>query len=224
MVKMMKHCSRCRVDILTPGALCPLCGAPLADTGEAEISVYPRCENKAAYHFIKRLLFFLSVVVAIVCIAVNYLTSADLWWWTLVVTALVYTWIAVPHAMRRGGNGGGKILMQVICASALTVLIDMETGFYGWAVDYVVPVILCAGIVSVVLLIIVRPTNWAFYVLYQAILALFGFVPIVLYFTGVAHALIPALIVALLSAASITGMIVFGDKSIKNEFRRRLRF
>lgn len=212
------------MDVVTPTSLCPLCASPLTETGGEQKSAYPRFESKAAYHFIKRLLFFLSVVVAIVCIAVNYLTSADLWWWTLVVTALVYTWIAVPHEMRRGGNGGGKILMQVLCASALTVLIDMETGFYGWSLDYVVPVILCAGIVSVVLLIIVRPTNWVFYVLYQAILALFGFVPIVLYFTGLSHAHIPALIVALLSAASITGMLVFGDKSIKNEFRRRLRF
>lgn len=220
----MKFCSSCNVQIATEVRRCPLCsGAVTADERPNEV-VYPAFQNKANYHFIKRLLLFLSIVLGASCICVNYLTTIDFWWWTIAVTALMYAWIAVPHAMRRGGNAGGKILMQVVCAAAAVVLLDMETGYRGWSVTYVLPVIFCAGSVSLVLVILCNRTNWAGYVLYQAILAVFGFVPLVLYFTGLSSSLIAALIPSLLAFASIVAMLVFGDKSIKNEFRRRLRF
>ncbi|MEG1639549.1 MAG: DUF6320 domain-containing protein, partial [Ruthenibacterium sp.] len=108
--------------------------------------------------------------------------------------------------------------------AAVIVLLDFETGYHAWSVNYVLPVIFCAGSVSLVLVILCNRTNWAGYVLYQAILAVFGFVPLVLYFTGISHSLVAALIPTLLAFVSIAAMLIFGDKSIKNEFRRRLRF
>ncbi|MEG0911213.1 MAG: DUF6320 domain-containing protein [Ruthenibacterium sp.] len=220
----MKFCSACHVKIITPTQRCPLCGGPVTADSTVNRAVYPAFQNKANYHFIKRLLLFLSIVLGATCVLVNYLTPIKFWWWTIAVTALVYAWIAVPHAMRRGGNAGGKILMQVVCATAAVILLDFETGYSGWSVSYVLPVIFCVGSVALVLVILCNRTNWAGYVLYQAIFAVFGFVPLILYFTGISSSLIAALIPSLLAFASIMAMLVFGDRSIKNEFRRRLRF
>lgn len=221
----MKHCDACRVDVATPAALCPLCGGPLHKTLNApQVSAYPAFTGKAGYHFAKRLLILLSVIACAVCIAVNLILMPSFWWWTIAVTVVLYTWAVVSHAMRRGGNAGGKVLMQVVCAIALALLVDFETGYRGWSVSYVLPVILCAGIVAVIVLILCNRTSWVVYVLYQMILALFGFVPLVLYFTGVAGNFIFALVPSFLALVSIVGMLLFGDRTIKNEFRRRLRF
>ncbi|MEF9970492.1 MAG: DUF6320 domain-containing protein [Ruthenibacterium sp.] len=220
----MKFCSACHIKIATPTVRCPVCGGPVTTDDTVCRAAYPVFQNKANYHFIKRLLLFLSIVLGAVCVLINYLNPTDFWWWTVAVTAILYAWIAVPHAMRRGGNAGGKILMQVVCAAAVIVLLDFETGYHAWSVNYVLPVIFCAGSVSLVLVILCNRTNWAGYVLYQAILAVFGFVPLVLYFTGISHSLVAALIPTLLAFVSIAAMLIFGDKSIKNEFRRRLRF
>ena len=219
----MKHCTACGVDVATPATVCPLCGTPLqgADVGTA---AYPVDPGRKGYHFAKRLLLFLSVMTAAVCVAVNVLATPHIWWWPFVVTALVYLWAVIPHALRRGGNGGGKILMQVVCGSALVLVLDWEMGWRGWSVSYIMPILFCAGIIAVMVLVVCNRTNWAGYVLYQVVLAVLGFVPAILYFTGVATAMIPALVPGFLALASLVGLAVFGDRSIKNEFRRRLHF
>ena len=168
----MKHCRACDVDVATPAVLCPLCGTPLAGLADADCAaVYPPAGSRKEYNFVKRLLLLLSVVGAAVCIVVNLLVMPSFWWWTIVVTALVYAWAVVPHAMRRGGNAAGKVLMQVVAGSALAVLVDFETGYRGWGVSFVVPAFICAGIVAVVVLVMCNRTNWAGYVLYQAVAA-----------------------------------------------------
>lgn len=113
----------------------PWPGWPDADCA----AVYPPAGSRKEYNFVKRLLLLLSVVGAAVCIVVNLLVMPSFWWWTIVVTALVYAWAVVPHAMRRGGNAAGKVLMQVVAGSALAVLVDFETGYRGWGVSFVVP-------------------------------------------------------------------------------------
>lgn len=82
----------------------PWPGWPDADCA----AVYPPAGSRKEYNFVKRLLLLLSVVGAAVCIVVNLLVMPSFWWWTIVVTALVYAWAVVPHAMRRGGNAAGK--------------------------------------------------------------------------------------------------------------------
>ena len=77
---------------------------------------------------------------------------------------------------------------------------------------------------AVVVLVMCNRTNWAGYVLYQAVLAVFGLAMPMLYFTGLAHSLVGAVVPSILAVATLAGMAVFGDRTIKNEFRRRLHF
>ena len=114
--------------------------------------------------------------------------------------------------------------LVVVAGSALAVLVDFETGYRCGGVSFVVPAFICAGIVAVVVLVMCNRTNWAGYVLYQAVLAVFGLAMPVLYFTGLAHSLVGAVVPSILAVATLAGMAVFGDRTIKNEFRRRLQF
>ena len=41
---------------------------------------------------------------------------------------------------------------------------------------------------------------------------------------GLAHSLVGAVVPSILAVATLAGMAVFGDRTIKNEFRRRLHF
>lgn len=142
----------------------------------------------------------------------------------MAATAIGYAWAAVLHSMRRGGNGGGRILMQVVCGAAVCLLLDLETGWKGWAAAFALPVIFCAGIVSIDVLILCRRTSWAEYVIYQVALAALGFLPLVLYLAGIGHALWAAVLPAMAAGISLLALALFGDRTIKNEFRRRLRF
>lgn len=220
----MKHCKACNVDISTPAILCPLCAGPLTDDGAPLQNVYPPMVERMNYNFVKRLLMLLSIIGVAVCAFVNLYVTKGLWWWLLALIGVVYAWVVTTHAMRRGGNRGGIVLMQVVSAGIVLVLADFLTGWRAWSINYLLPGVFCAGIVAIDIIILGNRTNWAGYVLYQVTLAAFGFLPTILYFTGVTYNLWFALAPAALAAVSLLALFLFGDRTIKNEFRRRFRF
>ena len=70
------------------------------------------------------------------------------------------------------------------------------------------------------MIIVANRTNWARYVMYQALLALLGFVPPILYLIGVANQLWAAFIPALLAGVNLAMLAAFGVRNMKYEFRR----
>ena len=115
-----------------------------------------------------------------------------------------------------GGNGIG-----IVAAGLLWKKTQNLPGAIALAVAFTAAAL---AIVAVVVLVMCNRTNWAGYVLYQAMLAVFGLAMPVLYFTGLAHSLVGAVVPSILAVATLAGMAVFGDRTIKNEFRRRLHF
>ena len=206
----MKHCRACDVDVATPAVLCPLCGTPPGRAGgrglRGGISAGGQPEG---IQFCQAPAAAAPVVGAAVCIVVKSACDAVV----LVVDhrgdgfGIRLGRGAPRHQPRRqrGGQGahaGGG-------GSALAVLVDFETGYRGWGVSFVVPAFICAGIVAVVVLVMCNRTNWAGYVLYQAVLAVFGLAMPVLYFTGLAHSLVGAVVPSILAVATLAGMAVF---------------
>lgn len=226
MVNMMKHCDNCKLDIRDETLVCPLCAGPLCALNDTSYPpAYPRAMNKKRkYNLVKRILIFTSIVTSLVCIIVNIMVPTSVWWSLIAILVICYAWAVVPHALRRGGNLAGKVLMQVICVSALVVLIDMLLGWHAWSINYVIPVLISSAIAAVGVIIICYRTNWAGYVMYQTVLALFSFVPLVLCFTGLMKSFLFAIITSGFGICALVATIVFGDKSIKNEFKRRFRF
>lgn len=222
----MKYCSECKISINEESVLCPLCKKELETTiKEGPERLYPKLEAiPSSYEFIRKLLIFISIVVCASSVFVNYVLDSSFLWYLIVITCVIYFWIAVSNVIRTNTNAAFKILFQVVCASALVTAIDYETGGHGWALSFVVPVIISFGTVSILILIFFNSTNWARYVLYQWMLAIFGFVPIVLYKTGLSKSFVASVITTVLAIISLTITIVFGDKTIKNEFKRRIHF
>ncbi|MEG2500255.1 MAG: DUF6320 domain-containing protein [Oscillospiraceae bacterium] len=227
----MMYCNECKVTVNDKATVCPLCCAPLTkpEKSDAEPQKMPPAYpppilRRGGYGLVKRILAFLSCMTAVICVVVNVLVPTQFWWSLIAITGICYVWIVVPHAMRRGGNLAGKVFVQVVFSSALVVLLDFELGWRAWSVSYVIPVILSGGITAVGLVILCNSTNWAGYVLYQVMLALFGFIPLVLCLTGLVNNFLFALVTSLFALAALIATIVFGDKSIKAEFKRRLRF
>ena len=154
----MKHCKACGVDVLSPGAQCPLCAAPLEGAGENVRAAYPPfVQRRVPWRMARRVLLFFSLLACMVCALVNLLTTPSFWWWLFVATGIGYLWLAVPHLFRKGGNAGGKLLMQVVCIALLQTALDAEIGWQGWSVTYALPATCCAGIVGVLVFILCNP-------------------------------------------------------------------
>lgn len=227
MVMQMKYCNDCKVRVKDNTSACPLCnnGLTLIQNEESGVCFYPpKSLRKKSYSVVKRIFIFLTITAGALCLLINFMRPEPMLWSLIVVVSLFYAWITVPHFLRKGGNYAGKIFTQVVCGSGLVVSLDFLLGWYKWSVNYVIPVLLCVGIAAVSLVVLLNATNWARYVMYQVLLSVFGFVPLVLYFLDISQNQIFALITTGFAVSVLVATFVFGDRTIKNEFKRRLRF
>lgn len=222
----MKTCNRCQVQVLDDTKICPLCKSVLADDdGVKGESTYPDIEvNIRSFTIFKRIILFLSIVAGIVSILVNYFWYTGVLWSLITTAAIMYFWAAVIFAVKNHANLASKILVQAISASALLVVIDYVIGYTGWAVNYVVPNILSLANIATLIIIIVNRMDWHDYVIYQIMIGLLGFVPVILYAVGVIHYPIIPIICAGISLASLAGTFIFGEKTVKSELKRRFHF
>lgn len=220
----MKACNECHIKIEGEREFCPLCGAPLEDFPQQSppLNLYPDLSGRTRqYNLIARLLVFLSLLGAGLSVLINLLVPSGFMWCLIVIAALVYLWLTVPPLLRRGVNYSRRIMFQVIFTCILVVALDFITGYRGWSVNYVVPGLLSAGIGAIGVMVVFNRTNWSQYVLYQVQMGVFAFIPLVLYLMGLSNSLVMVLIAASLGLASLLITIVFGDRTIKSEFKRR---
>ena len=221
----MNYCDECKMDIKDDTLLCPLCGNKVREIEEGQENYYPKFEGASSrIETLRKILIFFSIVIGALSLLINYYFESDLLWSLIPIIVIIYFWLALNNVIRKNTNPAFKILFQVIVGSIFIVAIDFAKGMEGWSFNFVVPVILCIGIASVMLLILFNRTNWARYVVYQSILGLFGFIPLILYFTGFSQSFIMSIIPSVFSFVCLVATFVFGDKTIKNEFKRRLHF
>ncbi|MFV0351285.1 MAG: DUF6320 domain-containing protein [Oscillospiraceae bacterium] len=222
----MKACNACKIRVQNASQFCPLCGEPMENAPPTSYPLpqnhYPEFVQKMRqYNLLFRLFVFLSLFGGVMSVLVNLLTSPGFLWCIIVVASIVYCWLTIPPMLRRGHNYASQAVFQVILTAAFLIVIDFLTGYRGWSVDYVVPSLLSVGILSIGLMAVFNCTRWAQYVLYQVIMGVFGFLPLVLYLTGIAHSLWMVLVAAGLALSSLLVTIVFGDRTIKSEFKSR---
>ncbi len=222
----MKHCDSCHVDIADQTAFCPLCGDVLVGAQASDLFVpnnpYPNLtEVTRQYNLVYRILLFASLLGGSVSVLVNLLVSVEILWSLIVVAALLYLWITVPPLLRRGVDYARHIVLQTVLTSFLVAALDIIIGWRAWSVNYVVPGLFCAGIITITIVAAFNYTNLAQYVLYQVMLGVFGFIPLLLYLLGISTSFVVSLISAALALASILLTFIFGDRSLKSEFKRR---
>lgn len=223
----MKECNACRICVANPHqAFCPLCGEELTE-GAAPACALPRnpypdlAGRLVQYNFIMRLLLFLTLLGCGISVLVNLLAAPGFLWCLIVIAAAGYCWLIIPPLLRRGVNYATRVVWQVLFTSALVVALDFIIGYQGWSVTFVIPSLLNAGILALALLAAINRTNWVQYVFAQVLVGVFSFVPLVLYLFGISQNLVMVLVTSCLGLASILITLVFGDRTIKSEFKRR---
>ena len=141
----MRICDACHVHVRGSMERCPLCGAKLR--GEKEENVFPRLQMyDHMYRKIMRIFLFLSVIAVIVCLAANRVFVPDLFWSMFVLAGVVSFWISLYAAWKKKRNIPKGILWEMTVISILAVAWDMGTGWHGWSVDFILPILCTVSI------------------------------------------------------------------------------
>lgn len=221
----MKRCKKCNLEVNSIRKTCPLCLSILEDDGKDYNKKFPSptfLPHKKSLFL--RILAFLSVIAIFVSIVVNVMTYTEggSRWSVIVIFNIGYFWLLIKSTFRRDGNIAIRLVVQTIAVSLLLYIIDYFGGNFRWSINYIIPFITMASLLSIVSLSIGSRYRFINHFLHIITAILLGFIPLVFWFFGLLDILWPSLAAATLSFVCIIGLIIIGDKETMEEIKKRL--
>lgn len=133
-------------------------------------------------------------------------------------------WTALAIGFFKRHNLLKNGIWQLIILSSASVLWDWFTGWHGWSVDYVLPILCVTILISLRIIVIVQKIPIQESIIYYILAGILGLVPFILLMAGLVHVPIPSVICSGGSFLLLTGLALFKGKDIKMEFRKKMHF
>lgn len=219
----MLRCEHCRVDLPGKQSRCPLCQNKPAGEPDGSGSRFPPLPKlRPTLGRILAWAAFGSVCGAAVCITINLILPAGGWWSLFVIAGIASLWIDFGIMMKKRQNLPKGILWQVAVVSLIAFFWDLSTGFNGWSLDYVLPILCSCAMVAMIVVAKARSLDTQDYVLYLVIDCVFGIVCFILILAGAVHVVFPSAISFGASLVFLAFLLFFEGKALWAEFQRRL--
>ena len=218
----MTKCKQCNVTISDNTGVCPLCSCAVSAGDGSRLNDYPDVWLKT-----RRLKYVCNIILAAVLAACGVLVICNIafysgsWWSVIPVAALVYVYFVfrLLTVSRKGYRI--KVFVPLVMAGLLMLIIDVETGFYRWSLNYVLPAeILLADIITLILML-TNLKNWQSYIVIEIAAAAAALGMLVLWLAGVVTAPVVSVIAFGVSVLMAAAAVIIGERSARSELRRR---
>ena len=218
----MKYCNNCNVSVVGKRKICPLCQGRL--TGDkAQEEVFPKISFVYREHtMFFKVMMLISIIIGTLSLGLNILLPSTGAWSLFVLGGLGSVWASLITAINQRKNIPKNIVYQVMTISVIGLLWDLLTGWRGWSINYVIPLVCIFAMISMAIISKIRKLHIEDYILYLIIDGLFGIVPIIFIILGFLDVLYPSVICIATSIISLSTIIIFEDKSLIAEIKRRL--
>lgn len=182
--------------------------------------IYPqKISAKKSGIIIKSLMTF-SIIVGILLVVINRLTTPDIHWAGLCNAGIIYIWVTVMYSINKNINIAGHVLVQTIALSILTVYIDMKLGFKAWSIDIAIPILITIANVTMLVLTIVSHKKYIRYAIYQLLICIFSMIPLFFIYENIAQNKIMCFIASGLSIVNLLLTICLSARDIKEAIVR----
>ena len=218
----MSKCSNCGIELKDPAAVCPLCRCIVESDGEPAEATYPRAEK--GIQKIQRALniyTFAAIVAEIILVWINYAAKGSFGWVIIVAGLFVYGFVTLKVSIQMHTGYRLKMILQTLLGVAVLLLIDTQTGFYGWSLQYVLPAAFILMDVAIIVLMIVNNRNWQSYLPMQLLVIALCFIPFVLNYFHMPSHLLMAFIAMAVAILTFVGSMIVGGKRARDEMFRR---
>jgi len=143
-------------------------------------------------------------------------------WSLFILGGLASVWASLITIINQRKNIPKNIVYQVMTISVTALIWDTLTGWRGWSINYIIPLVCVFAMISMAVISKIRKLHIEDYILYIIIDSLFGIVPVIFIILGLLDVLYPSIICISTSIISLSTIIIFEDKSLKAEIKRRL--
>lgn len=219
----MLRCPSCGVTVAGNKTSCPLCGGPLAGTPDPDSEIFPRIPKpRFTNQFILRLLGLIALAGSAICILINYALDSRIWWSLFVALGAGCLWAAAAIGISLRRDLMKNIAWQMLLIPTLSILWDWGTGWRGWSIDYVLPCVSGAALITMCLLARLLRLPLPSFASRLLLACLLGLVPAVLLACGALRVVIPSLICSALSIVALCALALFFGPMLRAELHRRL--
>lgn len=224
----VKYCDKCNVRVAGNPEICPLCQKELVEISDDDSilgtkEIYPHVKTIYEAHSMGfRILGFLSVAVITITVMFDLLLSHGITWSIFVIAGVLCFWGSFYAAFHMRKNIPKTMLFQVSFLCMIVFLWDYMTGFHGWSMDYVIPILCLSNLLVLFVLSRIYQQDAEDYMIYLIIGALFGLVPFIFYMAGSLYVKLPSILCTTCSILFITAVIIFQGSRIREELKKRL--
>ncbi len=142
--------------------------------------LYPKKINAKKGKIVIKIMLLISLIIAILLYTINKIVTPTSHWAALSIACIIYIWVTVLYALNKNVNVAAHVLVQTIAISALLVYIDYILGFEKWSLNIAIPIILMTSNMIMLLLTIISRKKYIRYVIFQLMLCLISFTPVIL--------------------------------------------
>lgn len=218
----MKYCNNCNVNVVGKRKICPLCQDRLSGDKPQE-EIFPKISFVYREHtMFFKIMLLTSIIMATVSVALNILLYSRGAWSLFILGGLGSVWASLITLINQRKNIPKNIVYQVMTISVMALIWDLLTGWRGWSINYVIPLACVFAMISMAIISKIRKLHIEDYILYIIIDGLFGIVPVIFILIGFLDVLYPSVICIATSVISLSTIIIFEEKSLRAEIKRRL--
>ena len=213
------------MQLLDPVSVCPLCKCIVEPTeDEASRQIYPYGFAEKGIKKMQRALsiyLFAAIVAEAILVGIDYSVGGKPGWVIIIGGLFAYGYVTLKVSIQMHTGYRLKMILQTLLGVAVLFLIDLETGFYGWSLNYVLPGALMLMDVAIVVLMIANKRNWQSYIPLELLMIALAVGPLVLYYFHFSTNLTLACIAMGVAVLVFVGTMIIGGKRARDELYRR---
>lgn len=217
------YCSKCGVHMRTYQTRCPLCQGALTGAFEENGQIFPRVGRDEIWmKALIKIAAFCSLVAVAVCIGANLYLHRVGGWSLFVIAGIGSFWLSFAVVLKKKDNIHKTIVWQTVIISGMAVLWDIFTGFHGWSVDFVIPVMCICAMIAMSVIAQITKLHIEDYMIYVIIDSCLGILSATLIILDIIHFILPSVICITASIISLGTLFIFEGRAMRTELRRRL--
>ena len=229
---MTRKCIRCNVNIADDAIKCPLCHGVLEVEDDNSHSIeqesvsltYPDVTaSLRRMQFVIRLVIFVAIIAEVTVLIINYKTFKGVYWSLIVGLGLWYGVVTLVYSFRERKSIQKIISVQMFLGILVLILLDHFTGGYGWSFRYALPILFMGVDAGALILMFVGIDGWQNYIITEIVTFALSMVLIILHYTKVVSTSFLAVIAAGVTGAILLGTVMFGQRMVSNELKRRFK-
>ena len=218
----MQHGNHGNVDMLETRTNCPLCGNKLPPAEKEDtVQLFPKIPSYLKSHMKLRVLLFISIVMVVLSFMIYFIFPTELNWPLLLLLGLLSIWLDMIFLVQKRFHIPKKIVWQVAIISILSVFWDWNTGWRGWSLNYVIPILCITALLLMYSIAIIMKLGNRDYITYAFMSALFGFIPALFLFFDWVPVRYPSIISIAVSFIFLSAIFILQGNSIKSEIEKR---